>query len=252
MPWASHEIPVVRSHDPRELFDAFTQVGCCLVPGAIPGDAVERLALALEDAPVSDDENPLSLGAMRFKSNVYRESTEVAGFLATAAITSLVAPLTGGSAWVRWDQAVWKRPGAPEFPLHQDNGYTNLDAEHVQIWVALTPMTRDNGGLYVVPGAHRSRLPHRWVGHHVVTDVAAPSVHLEAAAGDVVVFSSFLPHGTTPNTTTATRLAYVAEFLPLDAADDSVPPPHLVTVVDGRPHGRFEPGAPVAGRAATA
>lgn len=246
------QIPVVGSMDPHELLDAFERFGCCLVPGAIPGDAVERLARALEDAPVSDDDNPLSLGGMRFKSNVYRASPEVADFLATPAISSLVAPLTGGSAWVRWDQAVWKRPGAPEFPLHQDNGYTNLDVEHVQIWVALTPMTRDNGGLYVVPGAHRSRLPHRWIGHHVVTDLAAQRVHLDAAAGDVVVFSSFLPHGTTPNTTTAHRLAYVAEFLPLDAGDDSVPPPHLVTVVDGRPHGRFEGRAPMPGPAGTA
>ena len=55
-----------------------------------------------------------------------------------------------------------------------------------------------------------------------------------ANPGDVVIFSSLLPHATPPNTGDVHRWAYVLEYLPLRAPDRSVLPLHLVVRRDGR------------------
>lgn len=203
---------------------------------------------ALRDACYIDDgRSDLSLGAMRFTENLYRRHGVVREFLASPFVVALVSALLGGGAWLRWDQAVWKHPGGPAFPLHQDNGYTQRRAEHLQVWVALTDMTLQNGGLVVAPGDHRALLPHRWVGGHAVIDSKHDTKAISAAAGDVVVFSSLLPHMTGPNTTNASRLAYIAEFLPLDVDDPHVPQPHFVSFDNAGPVGRFTevtPGGP--------
>jgi len=187
-----------------------------------------------------DEDNDLSQGPMRFVSNVYRRSAEVQRFLLDPRILSIVGALVGPSAWCRWDQAVCKGPGAGTFPWHQDNGYTRLGREHLQIWVALTDAPAQRGGLLVEPGGHRSARSHRWVGNHVeVIDPPAEALALDASAGDVIAFSSFLPHATGPNDTLDDRWAYVAEFLPLDAVDESVERPWFVLTSEGTAVGRF-------------
>lgn len=207
---------------------AFREHGFVRLPGLLGAHELTALREAIEAAPERDPgDNPLTLGPMRFASNLFYGSEAIQAFLGSAPVAELVEALVGPDSWVRWDQAVWKGPGGPEFPLHQDNGYTGLAAEHLQLWVALTPMTTAEGGLLVVPGAHRGALPHEWQGNHVRTEAPAPLVPLDAQAGDVIAFSSFLPHATAPNVTDRVRLAYVAEFLPWSVPDPSVALPHL-------------------------
>lgn len=212
----------------------FAVDGYVHVPGQFSPAEVGRLRAAIERAPERDvGPNPLTLQTMRFASNLFYGSAELRALLSSAAVLGPVRQILNEDSWVRWDQAVWKGPGAPLFPWHQDNGYTELDAEHVQVWLALTEMNDANGGLMVVPGGHRSRLAHRWVGNHVqcyTTQEAAlqGAISIDAQPGDLVIFSSFLPHATAPNTTADTRLAYVAEYLPCSVDDPSVPGPHFV------------------------
>lgn len=236
--------------DPDVVRQAFRADGFARLPALVPPGGLAELVAAVTDAPERNaGPNPLSLGNMRFASNLFYGSPALQRFLASAPVVEVVTALLGPDVWVRWDQAVWKRPGGPAFPLHQDNGYTGLDVEHVQLWVALTAMTSDNGGLVVVPGAHRRALEHRWVGDHVVTEADGPQLVVDAEPGDAIVFSSFLPHATTPNTSDRERLAYVAEFLPLSAADPGVPPPHLVVARNGSPAASWLPeGVPSTGR----
>ena len=226
--------------DLASLARAFRADGFATIPSLVAADDLGSLTEALEQAPERDPSpNPLSLGTMRFASNLFYGSEVLQRFLSSSPVVSIVTELLGPEVWARWDQAVWKHDGAPEFPLHQDNGYTGLDAEHVQLWVALTAMDESNGGLVVVPGSHGSKLDHTWVGGHVVTHATGEPRTIDAAAGDAIVFSSYLPHATTPNRSGRDRLAYVAEFLPMTVADPSVAPPHFVVAEGGRPSGRW-------------
>lgn len=220
----------------RGVSEAFHREGFVIRRGVLDAAQVAELASGL--APFQDEHatNPLSQDGMHFASNVFRRDDTVARLLGGPAVVDLLISLGLRDAWVRWDQAVWKHPGAPEFPWHQDNGYTELSAEHIQVWFALSRMRRENGGLVVLPGGHRRLYQHRWENGHAKTDVAEHGTAIEADPGDVVVFSSFLPHMTEPNRTGSDRLAYVAEYLPLDEPDPEVEPPHLVVLEDGRPH----------------
>lgn len=214
--------------------------GWLALPGLFRADEVATVLAAVRADTDLDEANELSSGTMRFASNVYRRSATVRDLLLDPRILTVVGALVGPSAWCRWDQAVLKGPGAGTFPWHQDNGYTRLDHEHLQIWIALTDAPPERGGLWVEPGGHTGDREHRWVGSHVeVVTPPAATVPVTARAGDVVAFSSRLPHATSPNTTALDRWVYVAEFLPCSVGDPSVPPPHLVVLDDGRPDGRW-------------
>lgn len=223
--------------------ERFREEGYLAFPGRFGAAEVKRVLAAIEADTDPDEPNELSSGPMRFASNVYRRSPVIRGLLCDPRIVELVVALTGADAWCRWDQAVCKGPGAGPFPWHQDNGYTRLAHEHLQIWVALTDAPPERGGLWVEPRGHGADCEHRWVGSHVemVVPPVAP-LPIAATAGDVVAFSSRLPHATAPNTTALDRWAYVAEFLPLDVPDESVPEPHLVVVEAGRAVGTWQPG----------
>jgi len=204
-----------------------------------PAEATELLAAVRTAHPREPGENLLSSGEMHFASNLFYGSTVLQRCAADPRIVELVTALIGPDLWCRWDQAVCKRPGAGWFPWHQDNGYTRLADAHVQVWVALTVSEPRNGGLLVAPGAHTSVATHEWVGNHV--QMAAPDEALEiwAQPGDVIAFSSLLPHATAPNRGDVDRWAYVLEYLPLSAADPSIAAPHFVVARQGRPAPAF-------------
>lgn len=223
-----------KGDDLREHFDEF---GFIFFPGYFTADEVAVLSEAVDAAPGDDPSfNALSLGAMAFSSNLYRNSTAVQDLVGSRKIVALLADVGMPHAWMRWDQAVTKEPGAPVFPWHQDNGYTGLDAVHIQLWVALTSADATNGALTVAPGGHQTRLDHRWVGNHVVTDTPATELTLTAEPGDAILFSSLLPHMTGENVSDRTRIAYIAEFLSIDDVDQSVESPHFIVSQSGRPH----------------
>lgn len=221
------------------VLDLYRRVGYVHLRGLFDADVVRTLTDAIEAAGEDPAPNPLSLDTMRFASNLYRRSLPVREFLVCNEVVDLVTSVLGPDVWCRWDQAVWKGPGAPEFPWHQDNGYTGLSVPHLQLWVALTSMRLDNGGLLVAPGKHTRSLEHRWSGNHVALPQPTQVEVVDASAGDVVVFSSLLPHATAPNRTSTTRLAYVAEFLPSSEDDPSVPTPRLTVAERGVPSGRL-------------
>jgi hypothetical protein len=141
----------------------------------------------------------------------------------------------GDDIWVRWDQAVTKHPGAGVFHWHQDNGYNLLLKPHYQLWIALTESREQNGGLWLAPGSHkRGILRHEKVGHQVrVTAEIGETECIDATIGDIVLFSSLMLHRTGPNTADSTRIAYVAEYMPMSDYDMYLNPPFLIVARGG-------------------
>ena len=135
---------------------------------------------------------------------------------------------------MRWDQAVAKGTGAGIFPWHQDNAYSDLKDSYYQLWIAMTEMSPDNGGLWLVPKSHKQFLPHQKTGNHQQwKGTPENAVFIAAEPGDVVIFSSLMLHKTNPNVTPNPRWTYVIEYMSLDHFDPGVEPPYFVVSRNG-------------------
>jgi hypothetical protein len=212
--------------------------GHVVLPGFFPSEQMADLVAHVAGLdPDQGDQNPLSRGAMTFYSRLWPRSEQLQALLADARLLEVVGALLGPDLWVRWDQVVDKGPGAGVFPWHQDNGYSKLRDEHVQVWIALTAAAPEDGGLELVPVRRPERLAHGLDGGHVVHEGPLPAdpIAVSAEVGDVVLFSSYTLHRTTPNTSGRHRWVYVAEYLRLRDTDPFLEPPYLVVARGGRP-----------------
>lgn len=223
--------------DPAALRAEFSARGYVHLRGHY--DAGEIAALAAELRRLANqraDADVLDVGGLKFHAGLIGRSPFLQAMLSAPKALAPLCAIAGPDLWVRWDQAVEKRPGAGVFPWHQDNSYSGLVDAHFQYWVSLTRMTADNGGLWLIPGSHARRLPHGRDGAHTVHEPRGGTPELVAAEpGDVVVFSSFLLHRTTPNTTTESRWAYVAEYMRGRDVDPFLPPPFFFAARNGAP-----------------
>src|SRR5690606_32936418 len=121
------------------------------------------------------------------------------------------------------DMAMIKPPQGREKPWHQDHAYFNhpLETEVVGVWISLTEVTPDSGGMYLLEGGHRrGPAPHfirrDWqICDGVVDELAANGLAIVTAAmspGDALLFSSKLPHGTPINRSNRQRWALQLHF----------------------------------------
>jgi ectoine hydroxylase-related dioxygenase (phytanoyl-CoA dioxygenase family) len=190
-----------------------------------------------EAAATKSGDDVLDKGNLKFHALLMHRSEKVRDFISQQKIIDLLSPLAGPDIWVRWDQAVEKQPGAGTFPWHQDNQYSYLKDQHYQFWISMTSMTADNGGLWVVPGSHKGLLKFENDGSHVVYKGNTDNkVFISAEPGDVVIFSSFLLHSTTPNITQNSRWAYVVEYMQTGTIDPNIDAPYLMIAKNGKPH----------------
>lgn len=123
---------------------------------------------------------------------------------------------------------VWlKEPGSGSFvPWHQDATYFGLAPfEHVTAWVALTPSTRENGCVQVLPGshvsgqrAHRDQRDQRAMlsrGQTLAEPVnEAAAVDLPLAPGEVTFHHTLMMHRSAANQSAETRVGIGISYIP--------------------------------------
>jgi hypothetical protein len=147
-------------------------------------------------------------------------SREVRQFCCEGQHLDAVEQLLGPDVVLTHNQFVTKVPSvgprASEIPLHQDNGYGELDPPvDVTVWVALVDTDERNGCLQVAPGSHRAGLvEHRPSAHNPAfrEATAGDLVPLVMRAGEAVAFSGLLLHGSGDNDTDAERAALFARY----------------------------------------
>ena len=216
----------------------FKKNGYVFMKGFFSKAEVDALIADVEEAAATNSgEDVLDKGNLKFHALIMHRSEKLRNFIAQPKIIHFLSQFTGPNIWVRWDQAVEKKPGAGTFPWHQDNQYSQLKDQHFQFWISLTTMTADNGGLWVVPGSHYGMLKYDMDDNHVsYKGDVSNAVFISAEPGDVVLFSSFLLHSTTPNITQKSRWAYVVEYMQMDSIDPYIDSPYLVVAKNGQSH----------------
>ncbi len=125
---------------------------------------------------------------------------------------------------------IFKQPRiGGEVVWHQDASFLITEPSSVVgFWWALEDPTRDNGCLWVAPGAHRGPLRERYVRSDdgLVTQrlddtpwlSGEATRALEVPAGTLVVFHGHLPHASAPNRSERSRLAYTLHIVEGEAA----------------------------------
>jgi hypothetical protein len=109
--------------------------------------------------------------------------------------------------------AVKSPGGGGAFHFHQDNQYTKFDGPGINLWVALVPMTEENGCLSMVPYSHYLGTLHPVAGtNHNSGLEPKVTVPVPMDPGDVVAFSRLTVHGSGKNLTDAPRVAYAIQY----------------------------------------
>ncbi|HLX36931.1 MAG TPA: phytanoyl-CoA dioxygenase family protein [Candidatus Binataceae bacterium] len=119
-------------------------------------------------------------------------------------------------------QFIFKNRGAMGQPWHQDSHYFAFSkSPQVGFWLAITPATRDNGCLYVLPGSHREPVhkhvpdtrTHALYGYEEIVDYdPSASTPVLMDTGDLLVFHSHLMHRSTDNDSAGIRAAMVWHY----------------------------------------
>lgn len=143
------------------------------------------------------------------------------------ALLDMVEALIGPDILV-FHTTVWlKDAQSPSFvPWHQDATYFGLAPfEHVTAWVALTPSTRENGCVQILPGSHRDgQRPHRDQpderallsrGQTLAENLdASEAVDLLLEPGEVSFHHTLAKHRSAPNTSAERRIGIGVSYIP--------------------------------------
>lgn len=194
---------------------AFKQRGYCvtdvLFEASLVGAVREEIERAWDATRGEGDSNPF--GRIRPQlQHLHATSTLLGEFCRHPTFAAIAETLLGLEADLVFNQAFIKAGGAhprAEVPWHQDAAFAELTELGYNCFVAITPMTAENGALRVA--AARPLVPHDWDD-----TLAFPRCRLEADAGEliemtpgqVLIFDQQVFHRSEPNRTTEPRIAY--------------------------------------------
>ncbi|MGA0023620.1 MAG: phytanoyl-CoA dioxygenase family protein [Burkholderiales bacterium] len=151
-----------------------------------------------------------------------------------------------------------KDPGDGGFvSWHQDVTYWGLDVSEniLTAWIALTPATRENGVMKVIPGTHRKVVTHRegaasnmlLRGQEVAVEVdEKQAVFMELDAGEMSLHHGLMFHGSEDNRSQTRRVGFAVRYTPTRVkALDGLPRDSVMLVrgVDRYNHFDLEPSA---------
>lgn len=127
---------------------------------------------------------------------------------------------------------------------HQDLPYWGLEISEsiVTVWLALSPATRANGVMKVIPGSHKQLVRHREAaannllrrGQEVAVSVdEAQAVHMELGTGEMSLHHGLMFHGSDENFASERRVGYAIRYIPTSIAPLAGLPRDTATLVRG-------------------
>jgi non-haem Fe2+, alpha-ketoglutarate-dependent halogenase len=190
----------------------------------LPGISADEAAEIAADLDSLERREPDLWKRARFKPHLL--ITRINDLMRRPAMVDAVADLLGPDVLCSGAGHFDKKPHSASFVAwHQDATYWGLSEPSVlSAWLALTPSTRANGCLRVVPGSHKAgQLDHRATysrdnltsrGQEVAVTVdEAEAVDLELEPGQFSVHHTMLVHGSKPNLSDMRRYGISLHYL---------------------------------------
>ena len=153
-----------------------------------------------------------------WQSGQYLAGSTLESYLNSPRLQAIAAQLMEGPSSLYLPfTAVKSGGGGGRFHFHQDNQYTRFDGPGINLWMALSPMSPENGCLQVVPKSHLVGTIEDSVspdadGHRAVANDPTRFLPVRMSPGDIIAFSRLTIHGSGPNATDLPRLAYAVQF----------------------------------------
>ena len=187
----------------RYFFDLY---GYLVVPNVLSSAEVNHLngVLDRQDLPTPDD----SIKSQRFDSEFLGWDPACVALIDHKTILPIVVELCGPFVRLDHPYGIIMSPGTSGLGLH--GHATPWNPAQYYVWhegkmynglvvvsYALVDVEPDHGGFYCVPGSHKSNLPLPR-GADDTAEHLRTTKHIPHRAGDVVVFTEALTHGTLP------------------------------------------------------
>ena len=153
-----------------------------------------------------------------------------------------------GPDLIMWATNLWnKGPGGAEIPWHQDINFWPLEPPiNISAWIAIDRVTTENSCVRIIPGSHRTTIPHVQAEEGMAFgEMADPAffdvneaVDMELRPGEFFLFTERLLHGSNKNVSNMRRLGMsIRVTLPVvHIFQDGPPlqPGHTAVIASGR------------------
>ena len=136
-----------------------------------------------------------------------------------------------------------KNRGSKAIPWHQDFHYWPLEPPVIiSAWIAVDPSTRQNGNLQVIPGSHRTIVPHVEATPDMHFKVMADAGHydpgdltdLEMQPGEFILFNERTLHHSEANRSDLRRIGLaVRAIIPIVKVLECDSPDHTLQIIHG-------------------
>ena len=133
----------------------------------------------------------------------------------------LIAELTGERAALYKEKINYKYPGGGGYAAHQDAPAYEFVKSHTTCLISIDAATVENGCLYFSPGRHREGLIALDADGCIAPEIAENMDWVAAPTqpGDILVFSSYIPHKSGANRSNLPRRIIYAVYNNLSDGD---------------------------------
>ncbi len=201
----------------KYLFDL---QGYLVLKGVVPRPVVEACSAALdrfEKMPPEEYPPPLVLGPERTEQNLYISNIlegdpAFVPLIDLPAVLDVIAEVTGGPYRLNHTYAIYRWGGGytrlhmhgtpilPKCQYHCRNG--QMVSTLTKVVYPMLDCGPEDGCFAVIPGAHKSNFPKPWGSHPGENPPLQP---VPAQAGDAIIFTEALTHGSTVNVSSRPR-----------------------------------------------
>ncbi len=190
--------------------DSYLTYGYVLLKGLLSPEATKA---TYDDVMAVMDAIGLGMTALK-QTSEYLSGSPLDALVNSPNLCAIASELMEGEARLYLPFSAVKSPGGGgAFHFHQDNQYTKFDGPGINLWVALVPMTEENGCLSMVPYSHYIGTLHPVAGtNHNSGLEPAVRIPVPMEPGDVVAFSRLTVHGSGKNVTDQPRVAYAVQY----------------------------------------